>query len=106
MLDDGKLLSLTTHDPQKWPTIIEVWSQMVARKYNQLVIQNTLVEMYSYFEKFLGEIARAAWEAYKLNYPANFAGDIELGVNPYNFTNKIQILFLGYQPNAGVGKQQ
>ena len=79
---------------------------MVTRKYDELKIEKTSVEMYSYLEKFLGETARAAWEAYKLNYLSDFARDIELGANPYNFTNKIQILLLGYQPNAWVGKQQ
>ena len=42
--------------------------------------------MYSYLEKLLGEPARAAWEAYKLTYPTDFARDIELAANPYNFT--------------------
>ena len=62
--------------------------------------------MCSYLEKVLGETTRAAWEAYKLNFLTYFARDIELGANPYNFTNKIQILLLGYQPNIGVGRQQ
>ena len=62
--------------------------------------------MYSYLENFLRETDRATWEAYKLNYPVDFDRDIELGANPYNFTNKIQKLLLGYQPNSGVGKQQ
>ena len=26
LLDDGRLLNLTAHDPQKWPIVIEVWS--------------------------------------------------------------------------------
>ena len=76
---------------------------MIARKYNELEIEKTHIEMYSYLEKFLGETARAAWEAYKHNFPTDFARDIELGANPYNFTNKIQILLLGTQPNTGVG---
>ena len=63
-------------------------------------------KMYSYLEKFLWETAGAAWEAYKLNYPAYFTRDLELGANPYNYTNKIQISLLGYQSNTGVGKQQ
>ena len=62
--------------------------------------------MYSYLEKFLGETAMAAWKAYKQNFPADFARGIELGANPYNFTNKIQILLLGTQPNTGVGTHQ
>ena len=51
---------------------------MVARKYDELEIEKTPVEMYSYLEKFLGETGRAAWESYKLTYPADFARDIEL----------------------------
>ena len=62
--------------------------------------------MYSYLEKFLGETTRAAWEAYKQNFPLDFVRDIELGANLYNFTNKIQILSLGTQPNTGEGKHQ
>ena len=50
--------------------------------------------MYSYLEKFLGETARATWEAYKQNFPTDFTRDIDLEANPYNFTNKIQILLL------------
>ena len=79
---------------------------MIARKYDELAIEKPLVEMYNYLEKLLGETTRAAWEAYKLNYPVDFARDIELGANPYNFTDKIQILLLGYQPNTGEGRQQ
>ena len=79
---------------------------MVARKYDELKIEKTPVEMYSCLEKFLGETARTAWEAYKQNFSLDFTRDIELGANPYNFTNKIQILLLGYQPNTRVGKQQ
>ena len=60
LLNDRRLLNLLASDPQKWPTVIEVWSQMVARKYDELEIEKTLVEMYSYLEKFLGETARAA----------------------------------------------
>ena len=106
LLDDGRFLNLTAHDPQSWPTVLEMWSQIVARKYDELEIEKTPVEMYSYLEKFLGETARAAWEAYKKNFPADFARDIELGANPYNFTNKIQILLLGTQPNTSVGTHQ
>ena len=79
---------------------------MVARKNDELKIEKTPVEMYSYLEKFLEETARAVWEAYKLTYPTDFAKDIELGVNLYNFTNKVQMSLVGFQPNAGVGKQQ
>ena len=79
---------------------------MVARKYDELKIEKTPIEMYSYLENFFGETARAAWEAYKQNFILDFVRDIKLGVNPYNFTNKIQILLLGFQPNIGVGKHQ
>ena len=82
-----------------------MWRQMVARKYDELKIEKTLVEMYSYLEKLLGEIARAAQEAHKLNFSADFARNIEIDANPYNFTNKFQILLLGYQPNIGIGRQ-
>ena len=106
LLDDGRFLNLTAHDPQKWTTLIGVWSQTVARKYDELEIEKTPVGIYSYLEKFLGETARVVWESYKLTYPPDFARVIELGANPYNFTNKIQMLLVGSQPNAGVGKQQ
>ena len=79
---------------------------MVVRNYDELEIEKTPIEMYSYFEKFLGETARAVWEAYKQNFRTDFVRDIELGANPYNFTNKIQILLLGTQPNIGVGTHQ
>ena len=78
LLDDGRFLNLMANDPQKWPTIIEVWSQVVARKYDELEIEKTPVEMYSNLEKFLGETARVAWEAYKQNFLVDFVRDIEL----------------------------
>ncbi|KAH7659679.1 hypothetical protein IHE45_16G046300, partial [Dioscorea alata] len=100
------LLNLTAHDPQKWTTIIEIWSQMVCRKYDELDYTKTPVEMYSYLEIFLGETSKVVWESYKLNFPQDFARDLELGDNPYNFVNKIRLLLLGDSPNANYGKQQ
>ncbi|KAH7666057.1 hypothetical protein IHE45_13G076200 [Dioscorea alata] len=79
---------------------------MVCRKYDELDYTKTPVEMYSYLEKFLGEAARAVWESYKLNYPQDFARDLELGDNPYNFVNKVRLLLLEDSPNANYGKQQ
>ena len=52
---------------------------MVARKYDELEIEKTYVEIYSYLEKFLGETTRAVWEAYKLNYLVDCARNIEFG---------------------------
>ena len=52
LLDDGKFLNLTAHEPQKWPTVIEVWSQMVARNYDELEIEKAPVEIYSYLKTF------------------------------------------------------
>ncbi|KAH7659772.1 hypothetical protein IHE45_16G052600, partial [Dioscorea alata] len=100
------LLNLTAHDPQKWTTIIEIWGQMVCRKYDELDYTKIPVEIYSYLEKFLGEAARAVWESYKLNYPQDFARDLELGDNPYNFVNKVRLLLLEDSPNANYGQQQ
>lgn len=68
-------------------TILEIWGQQVARKYDELEIVKTPEEIYSYLEKLLGAIARAAWESYKGDYPLDFARDI--WANPYNFTNKV-----------------
>ena len=42
---------------------------MIARKYDELEIEKTPAEMYSYLEKFLGETARVVWEVYKQNFP-------------------------------------
>ncbi|KAH7685547.1 hypothetical protein IHE45_04G047000, partial [Dioscorea alata] len=100
------LLNLTAHDPQKWTTIIKIWGQMVCRKYDELDYTKTPVEMYSYLEKFLGETAKAVWESYKLNFPQDFARDLELGDNSYNFVNKVRLLLLEDSPNANYGKQQ
>ena len=36
----------------------------------------------------------------------NFSIDLSLGPNPYNSTNKIQLLLLGAQPNVGINRQQ
>ena len=79
---------------------------MIARNWDELGYEQTAEEMYNYLENFLGETARAAWEAYKRNYPTDFATDLSLEPNPYNFTNEIQLLLLGSQPNVGFNKQQ
>ena len=42
LLDDDMFLNLTANDPQSCPTVIKMWSQMVARKYNELEIEKTL----------------------------------------------------------------
>ena len=36
LLDGGRFFNLTAHDPQRSPTVIEMWSQMDARKYDEL----------------------------------------------------------------------
>lgn len=105
-MDNGRILNLAAHDPQKWPMIIKVWSQLICRKFDKLEVEKTASEMYAYLEKFLGETARAAWGSYKQKFPADFHTDINLGPNPYNFTNKIQALTLGQAPNVGIGAQQ
>ena len=55
-----------------------MWSEIVARKCDELEIEKTPDEMYSYLKKLLRETTRATWEAYKQNFPADFARDIEL----------------------------
>lgn len=85
--------------------IIKVWSQIVCGKFEELGVEKTAIEMYAYLNKFLEETARAPWETYKKKFPIVFQTDIRLGPNPYNYTNRIQALILGQQPNAWVGAQ-
>lgn len=53
LIYNDRYLNLTAHDPGKWPTILEIWVQQVARKYDELEMVKTLEEMYSYLKKFL-----------------------------------------------------
>lgn len=69
LIEDGRLLNLSTHDRQLWPSIIDNWAQLVARKFNEINENFTSKDIYSYLETFLGETARAAWEAYKKIFP-------------------------------------
>jgi len=57
--------------------------------------------MYNFLEKFLGDSTRALWESYKQKFPNSFQADLQLGTNPYNFTNKITMLVLNAHPNVG-----
>lgn len=53
-------------------------------------------------ETFLGESAKAVWEAYKTNFPQEFQMLVNMGPNPYNFTNKVHSLITGEDPNNGL----
>lgn len=46
-------------------------------------------EMLRVLETYLGESAKAIWEAFKNQHPAKVKEIIALGTNPYNFVNKI-----------------
>ena len=58
--------------------------------------------MYRYMETFLGESIKGMWEAYKVTYPQEFQELVNMGPNPYNFTNKIHSLITGEDPNSGL----
>ena len=101
VIGDGQVLNLSAHNPQRWTEIIGVWKNKIAGDYIRNFNTMDANEMYRYLETFLGETARAFWEAYKRDYELDFRQLVALGANPLNFGNKIQFLLTGEDPNSG-----
>jgi len=100
--DRGKILNIAAHDPQLWNSIIDVWKCIVVADYIHHYNETDAETMYRYMETFLGESIKGVWEAYKVAYPQEFQELVNMGPNPYNFTNKIHILVTGEDPNSGL----
>ncbi|WMV29160.1 hypothetical protein MTR67_022545, partial [Solanum verrucosum] len=98
----GKILNIAAHDPQMWNAVIDLWKGIVVADYIKTYQDADAETMYKYMETFLGESAKALWEAYKSNFPQEFQALVNLGANPYNFTNKIHSLITGKDPNSGL----
>ncbi|WMV49054.1 hypothetical protein MTR67_042439 [Solanum verrucosum] len=98
----GKILNIAAHDPQMWNAVIDLWKGIVVADYIKTYQDADAETMYKYMETFLGESAKALWEAYKSNFPQEFQALVNLGANPYNFTNKIHSLIIGEDPNSGL----
>ncbi|WMV38461.1 hypothetical protein MTR67_031846 [Solanum verrucosum] len=88
----GKILNIAAHDPQIWNAVIDLWKGIVVADYIKTYQDADAETMYKYMETFLGESAKALWEAYKSNFPQEFQALVNAGANPYNFTNKIHSL--------------
>ncbi|WMV54601.1 hypothetical protein MTR67_047986 [Solanum verrucosum] len=98
----GKILNIAAHDPQMWNAVIDLWKGIVVADYIKTYQDADAETMYKYMETFLGESAKALWEAYKSNFPQEFQALVNLEANPYNFTNKIHSLITGEDPNSGL----
>ncbi|WMV43464.1 hypothetical protein MTR67_036849, partial [Solanum verrucosum] len=98
----GKILNIAAHDPQMWNAVIDLWKGIVVADYIKTYQDADAETMYKYMETFLGESAKALWEAYKSNFPQEFQALVNLRANPYNFTNKIHSLITGEDPNSGL----
>ena len=98
----GKILNIAAHDPQMWNTVIDLWKGIVVADYIKTYQDTDAETMYKYMETFLGESAKALWEAYKSNFPQEFQVLVNMGPNPYNFTNKVHSLITGEDPNSGL----
>ena len=98
----GQILNITSHDPQLWNSVIDVWKYPIVAEVWKSIPQETDPEtMYKYLETFLGESTRALWESYKINFRENYNDMLKLGANPYNFVNQISGLITGEDPNSG-----
>ncbi|WMV32520.1 hypothetical protein MTR67_025905 [Solanum verrucosum] len=97
----GKILNIAAHDPQMWNAVIVLWKGIVVPDYIKTYQDADAETMYNYMETFLGEFTKALWEAYKSNFPQEFQALVNMGANPYNFTNKIHSLITGEDPNSG-----
>ncbi|WMV40576.1 hypothetical protein MTR67_033961 [Solanum verrucosum] len=100
--DRGKILNIAAHDPQLWNSVIDVWKGIVVADYIHHYSETNAKTMYRYMETFLGESIKGVWEAYKVAYPQEFQKLVNMGPNPYNFTNKIHSLITGEDPNSGL----
>lgn len=69
LIDEGKVLNLTAHDPQLWNIVIDNWKNRVVNEYIRQQFVHTAEEMLLYLETFLGESARKLWEQWKVRYP-------------------------------------
>ncbi|KAG5616796.1 hypothetical protein H5410_016620, partial [Solanum commersonii] len=68
----GKILYIAAHDPQMWNAVIDLWKGIVVADYIKTYQDVDAETMYKYMETFLGESAKALWEAYKSNFPQEF----------------------------------
>jgi hypothetical protein len=106
-IGEGQVLNLAAHNPQRWNEIIGVWKNKIAGDYIRNFTAQDPEEMYRYLETFLGETARAFWEAYKAENEEDFRRLVSLGAILHNFGNKLQTLITGVDPNSGtLGIQQ
>ena len=101
LIDNGRILNLAAHDPQLWPQILSTWTQLVTREWENSNVPESPTAMNNFLEKFLGDSTRVLWESYKQKFPNSFQSDLQLGTNPYSFTNKITMLVLNAHPNVG-----
>lgn len=65
----GKILNVSTHDPQIWNTLIDLQKGIVVIDYIKSYKDTDAETMYKYMKTFLEESAKALWEAYKFNFP-------------------------------------
>ncbi|WMV55061.1 hypothetical protein MTR67_048446 [Solanum verrucosum] len=80
----GKILNIAAHDPQMWNAVIDLWKGIVVADYIKTYQDADAKTMYKYMETFLGESAKALWEAYKSNFLQEFQALVNMGANPYN----------------------
>lgn len=85
----GKILNVAAQDPPLWNSAIDIWKGLVVADYIKSYNETDAEIMYRYLETFLGESVKAAWEAYKVEFPHEFQNLVNMGPNSYNFANKI-----------------
>ncbi|PON45172.1 hypothetical protein PanWU01x14_261170 [Parasponia andersonii] len=94
---DSVLLNITECDPQLYDTYLEQWTASVKRDYAQ---KHELEQMIRIAENYLGETAKAAWEAFKLKFPEGVTRIASQGNNIFNFCFAIHGLLTARDANT------
>ncbi|PON68413.1 hypothetical protein PanWU01x14_095650 [Parasponia andersonii] len=105
---DSVLLNITECDPQLNDTYLEQWTASVKRDYAQKhEIEVEIGEqMIRIAENYLGETAKAAWEAFKTKFPEEVQKIAEQGNNIFNFCFAIHRLLTARDANTGLNIRQ
>ena len=105
--NNSVILNVTECHPQLLDTYLEQWTAAIARDYAARHTNiNSGEEMIRIAENYLGDIAKAIWEAYKQNFPEQMNELIMQGSNIYNFAYTMHRIITGREVNTGVTIRQ
>lgn len=101
--NQGFILNLAAHDPQKWHSVLETWKKSVVNMtLKQSFSPDNAETMIRFMETFLGESAGAMWENFKSKFSSKYQNLVNLGKNPWNFVNMVALLVTSKGANIGM----